>query len=85
MDSVDCRPKQFYGCRRKGNRQPPFTGLGIKKVPSGSLGQVDFLAGQVTFFFSLPVQWTKFQVNHPQWRIQEEPLPPTHTLVCRPN
>ena len=26
------------------------TGLGEKKVPSGSLGQVDFLAGQVTLF-----------------------------------
>ena len=50
MDYGDCRPKPFYGCHRKGNRLPPFTELGIKKVPSSSLGQVDFPAGQVTFF-----------------------------------
>ena len=56
MDSDDCRPKPFYGCHGKGNRRPPFTGLVIKKVPSSSLGQVDFPAGQVTFFFSLPAQ-----------------------------
>ena len=56
MDSDDCRPKPFYGCHGKGNRRSPFTGLVIKKVPSSSLGQVDFPAGQVTFFFSLPAQ-----------------------------
>ena len=54
MDSDDFRPTPFYSCQRKGNRLLPcsveFYRARGKKVPSGSLGQVDFLAGQVTIF-----------------------------------
>ena len=84
MDSDDCRPKPFYGCHGKGNRRSPFTGLVIKKVPSSSLGQVDFPAGQVTFFFqpTCPIGKVPGELSS-----VEDPggAPPPPPLVCRPN
>ena len=52
MDSDDFRPTPFYGCHRKVSRVLPcsveFYRARGKKAPYDSLGQVDFLAGQVT-------------------------------------